>query len=82
MSIYGYIERLKNQRCEATQIVESYGVKSSDDIYPGEPVYDDLYDYFVEQGAMPYGIMKARTGDPCEWIILKLEEMGVLKEDR
>ena len=44
-------------------------------------MYDDLYEYFVNEGEMPYGIQKGRTGDPCEWIILRLEEMGALKEE-
>jgi len=29
-------------------------------------IYEQLYDYFHED--MPYGIQKARTGDPDEWI--------------
>ena len=27
-----------------------------------------LYDYYVSHGEMPYGTMKARTGDPSNWI--------------
>jgi hypothetical protein len=29
-------------------------------------LFDDLYDYYFDE--MPYGIKKARTGDPEEWI--------------
>jgi hypothetical protein len=31
-----------------------------------EPLYDALYDYY--QDDMPYGVKKARSGDPFEWI--------------
>lgn len=32
-----------------------------------------LYDYFLDSGEMPYGVAKARTGDPSSWIYDKLE---------
>ena len=31
-------------------------------------LYDALYDYYLNAGRMPYGIAKARTGDPSEWV--------------
>lgn len=31
-------------------------------------LYDTLYDYYAHEGEMPYGVMKARTGDPYEWV--------------
>ena len=33
-----------------------------------EDLYDALYDYYCAQGEMPYGTMKARTGDPYSWV--------------
>ena len=33
-----------------------------------EELYDALYDYYCAQGEMPYGTMKARDGDPYEWV--------------
>jgi hypothetical protein len=33
-----------------------------------DDLYDALYDYYHHHGAMPYGVAKARTGDPYEWI--------------
>lgn len=39
----------------------------------GEDFYDEVYAYFVNNGDMPYGIAKARDGDPTEWIY---EELG------
>ncbi|NBO69859.1 MAG: hypothetical protein EBU66_07555 [Bacteroidetes bacterium] len=38
--------------------------------------YDKLFDYYMPD--MPYGIAKARTGDPDQWILDRLEEeLGV-----
>ena len=31
-------------------------------------LYDALYDYYRNAGEMPYGVAKARSGDPMEWI--------------
>jgi hypothetical protein len=40
-------------------------------------LYDALYDYYVECGEMPYGVQKARTGDPMRWVAEKLDaELG------
>ena len=38
--------------------------------------YDKLFDFYMPE--MPYGVAKARTGDPDQWILNQLEEdMGV-----
>lgn len=37
-----------------------------------EDLYHALYDYYSNAGEMPYGIMKARTGDPFEWVTTRL----------
>ena len=34
---------------------------------------DTLYDFY--QTDMPYGVQKARTGDPDEWILRQLEKL-------
>ena len=31
-------------------------------------LYDALFDYYSQHGAMPYGVAKARTGDPFNWV--------------
>lgn len=31
-------------------------------------LYDALFDYYNQHGAMPYGVAKARTGDPYNWV--------------
>ena len=37
-------------------------------------LYDALYDYYSDAGEIPYGIAKARTGDPYQWITDKLDQ--------
>lgn len=40
-------------------------------------LYDALYDYYANAGEMPYGTMKARTGDPYVWVTQQLDrELG------
>jgi len=63
------------------QILDRHGVKSLDEIEVGEPIYDSLYDYYVDSGEMPYGTMKARDGDPCEWITYRVADLGILTEE-
>lgn len=38
-----------------------------------ESHYEDLYRYYSSNGEMPYGVAKARTGDPYQWISEQLE---------
>jgi len=35
-----------------------------------------LYNIFMSLGEMPYGVAKARTGDPSEWIYERLAKMS------
>lgn len=35
--------------------------------------YEKLFDYFLNSGEMPYGIAKARSGDPDLWILQQME---------
>ena len=46
------------------------------DIYDNEKLYEELYEYF--QSEMPYGVQKARDGDPVEWITMRLDDLGLL----
>jgi hypothetical protein len=49
---------------------ESYNaVKAGDCLSNHDKLYTELYNHFASNGDMPYGIMKARTGDPIEWIM-------------
>ena len=59
-------------------ILLSNGVTDMDEIEYGSQCYDELMDYFADE--MRYGVMKARTGMPDEWIADKLCDLGFDKE--
>ena len=59
-------------------ILLSNGVTDMDEIEYGSQCYDELMDYFADE--MPYGVMKARTGMPDEWIADRLCDLGFDKE--
>ena len=61
---------------EVKRILASNEVTDLDQIEYGSEVYEDLYNYFANSGEMPYGVMKARTGMPDEWIYDKLCDLG------
>ena len=66
---------------EVKKILDANEVTDLDQIEYGSEVYEDLYNYFANSGEMPYGIMKARTGDPDVWIVDRVFEMGLIKEE-
>lgn len=43
-------------------------------------LYDALFDYYTSKGDMPYGVARARTGDPYQWIANELTQHLQLKE--
>ena len=60
------------------KILESNGITDLDEIEYGSQCYTELLDHFADE--MPYGVQKARTGMPDEWIIDKLIDLGIDKE--
>ena len=38
-------------------------------------LFDALFDYYSDNGEIPYGIAKARTGDPYAWVSDRLDEL-------
>ena len=56
------------------KILESNNITNIEDIEYGGECFDELMDYFADE--MPYGVMKARTGMPDEWIYDKLCDLG------
>lgn len=40
-----------------------------------DEMFDKLFEHFCFTGEMPYGVAKARTGDPHEWITNKLKSI-------
>ena len=37
-------------------------------------LYEALFDYYSDHGEMPYGIAKARDGDPYEWVTMRFDQ--------
>jgi len=66
---------------EVKKILDQNDVTDLEQIEYGSEVYEDLFEYYMSSGEMPYGIMKARTGDPDVWIVDRVFEMGLLKEE-
>jgi hypothetical protein len=45
-------------------------------------LYDALFDYYSQHGAMPYGVAKGRTGDPFNWVSERLaQDLGVTESN-
>ena len=60
------------------KILESNNISNIEDIEYGGECFDELLDYFADE--IPYGVLKARTGMPDEWIYDKLCDLGFEKE--
>ena len=58
--------------------------KAGGDIDDNPEFYEALFNYYLDSGEMPYGVAKAREGDPVQWISNKLEReagsMGAVVE--
>ena len=65
---------------EVKKILDQNDITDLDQIEYGSEVYEELFGYYMDSGEMPYGVMKARTGMPDEWIYDKLCELGFDKE--
>jgi|TARA_B100000959_G_C14575737_1_gene457766 hypothetical protein len=64
---------------EVRDILNKHGAISIDDIVYGEALFDDLFDYYSsDPDGMPYGVQKARTGMPDEWIADRVYNLGLL----
>ena len=59
-------------------ILKEHSITDIEEIEYGGDCFDDLMDWFADE--MPYGVMKARTGMPDEWIFDKLCDLGFDKE--
>ena len=52
------------------------------DIYDDTDLYSDLYEYYsTDPDYMPYGIQKARDGDPVVWITERLDDLGAFEKE-
>ena len=66
---------------EVKKILDQNDVTELDQIEYGSEVSEDLFSYYMNSGEMPYGVMKARTGMPDEWIIDRVYDLGLIKEE-
>ena len=74
----------RGEKEEVQQILNKYRadfdkVKAGDSLMDQKNLYSELFSYYMDSGEMPYGTMKARDGDPEEWILDRLEDMGLLE---
>jgi len=74
----------RGEKEEVQQILNKYRadfdkVKAGDSLMNQKNLYSELFSYYMDSGEMPYGTMKARDGDPEEWILDRLEDMGLLE---
>ena len=67
---------LKEANLDSVEIALIPAYIGGDIDFYGSSAYEKLYEYFTaETGEMPYGVAKARTGDPDLWILDRLEEL-------
>jgi len=62
------------------KILDVNGITDIDEVEYGSECFDELMDYYADE--MPYGVMKARTGMPDEWIYDRLCDLGFDKEEQ
>ena len=60
---------------------EHAALKQGADIIDFDDLYQELFSYFANSGDMPYDTMKARDGDPYQWIQDELDHLGLLDDD-
>jgi len=57
-------------------LAESYAESDNDGCFMDTLAYEKLFEYFAfDTGEMPYGVAKARTGDPDDWILERLRSV-------
>jgi len=71
---------MKTEYDEVKAILKKHNSLDMDieDLDMGSGLYDDLYTYFEED--MPYGIKKARTEMPDEWIAERLIDLKLVSD--
>ena len=48
----------------------------------GEPLFMELFDYYIGSGEMPYDVAKGRADmNSDEWIVDRIQEIGLIKEE-
>jgi hypothetical protein len=70
-------EQFNTEKDQVQAILNKHNITSIDDIEYGSPVFDELFNFYADE--MPYGIQKARTGMPDEWIYDRLDDLGLFE---
>jgi|GEM_PF-6799559 len=81
--VKSYIEDNESPSDGLQAILQGYPSEVEDLKNSGEfadELYDELFEFYLDSGEMPYGVAKARTGDPYEWVHAKLDELGVFND--
>ncbi len=50
--------------------------KAGGDLDENPDFFEALFNYYADSGEMPYGTQKARTGDPVEWLTMKMDAVA------
>ncbi len=68
------VQKILDQNAESWQ-----KVLAGEDLITFGKLYRELVSYYMSNGEMPYGVAKAREGDPEEWIMDRLSELGLME---
>ena len=72
---------MRTEYDEVKDILIKNNITNIEDIEYGGDAFSDLFEYYSsDPDGMPYGVQKARTGMPDEWIYDKLCDLGFDKE--
>ena len=66
----------ESEQSDVKAILDKHNITSVDDIEYGSKAYEELFSYYMDSGEMPYGTMKARDGDPDQWIADRVSDLG------
>jgi hypothetical protein len=68
------VQKILDQNAESYQ-----AVVAGEELITFGKLYRELLSYYMSNGEMPYGVAKARDGDPETWIMDRLDSMGLLE---
>jgi hypothetical protein len=68
------VQKILDQNAESWQ-----EVLAGQDLITFGKLYRELLSYYMSNGEMPYEVAKAREGDPEEWIMDRLSELGLME---
>ena len=73
---------MKTEYEEVKAILIKHDVTDLEQIEYASEVFEDLYGYYMDSGEMPYDVAKARADVmPDDWIVDRVFEMGLIKEE-